>query len=381
MAVRRRHRSGAAAHPGRPRVHLSRRARAGGAWRPASPIAISDLELASRLSFFLWSSIPDDAADRPRRARPAARARPCSSSRCGACWRIRSPTRWSATSPASGSSVRSLTTNEPVVNLFPDFDDNLRDAYQREIELFFGSVVQEDRSVLDLLDADYTFVNERLAKHYGIPNVYGPQFRRVTLPAVARHAPRPARQGRAADGDVERGAHVAGDARQVVPADVPRRRAAAIRRRTCRRSWSGSSDTAGNAKTPTMRQLLEAHRGNPTCASCHQHLRAGGPRARELRRRRRVAHARRGTADRRQRACSPTARRSTASSSLRKSLRAVLRSVRASVAEKLLTYALGRGVEYQDMPLVRTIVRDAAAEQLPVLVAGDGHRQERHRSR
>jgi hypothetical protein len=78
-------------------------------------------------------------------------------------------------------SVRSMTTSEPVVNLFPDFDDNLRNAFRAEIELFFDSIVHEDRSVLDLLDADYTFVNERLAKHYGIENIYGPQFRRVTL--------------------------------------------------------------------------------------------------------------------------------------------------------------------------------------------------------
>src|SRR5207247_10667064 len=76
-------------------------------------------------------------------------------------------------------SVRSLRTSEPVVNLFPDFDDNLRNAFQRETELFFGSIVHEDRSVLDLLNADYTFVNERLAKHYGIPYIYGPKFRRV----------------------------------------------------------------------------------------------------------------------------------------------------------------------------------------------------------
>src|SRR4029078_638463 len=80
-------------------------------------------------------------------------------------------------------SVRSLKASEPVVNMFPDFDDNLRNAFQRAIKLFFGSMVREDRSILDLLDADYTFVNERLAKHYGIPNFYGPQFRRVTLGA------------------------------------------------------------------------------------------------------------------------------------------------------------------------------------------------------
>ena len=158
--------------------------------------------------------------------------------------------------------VRALQASEPVVNLFPDFDDNLRDAFQREIELFFASIVHEDRSVLDLLTADYTFVNERLAKHYGIPNIYGPQFRRVTLPAGARHAPRPARQGRAADGDVGRGAHVAGDARQVVPADVPRRqpagsaagragdqersrrtRPATPRRRRCGRRWKRTAPT------------------------------------------------------------------------------------------------------------------------------------------
>ena len=77
--------------------------------------------------------------------------------------------------------MRALKTSEPVVNLFPDFDDNLRNAFQREIELFFDSIVHEDRSVLDLLTADYTFVNERLAKHYGIPNIYGSRFRRVTL--------------------------------------------------------------------------------------------------------------------------------------------------------------------------------------------------------
>src|SRR5262249_59509677 len=82
-----------------------------------------------------------------------------------------------------GLNSRGLKTAEPVVNIFPDFDDNLRAAFQREAELFFDSIVHEDHSVLDLLTANYTFVNERLAKHYGIPNVYGPQFRRVTIPA------------------------------------------------------------------------------------------------------------------------------------------------------------------------------------------------------
>ncbi len=87
-----------------------------------------------------------------------------------------------------------LQAVEPVVNLFPDFDDNLRDAFRHETELFFDSIIREDRSVLDLLTADYTFVNERLAKHYGIPNIYGSQFRRVTCGPDTGHAPRPARE-------------------------------------------------------------------------------------------------------------------------------------------------------------------------------------------
>jgi hypothetical protein len=106
--------------------------------------------------------------------------------------------------------------------MFPDYDDNLRAAYQREVELFFGSVVQEDRSVLDLLDGNYTFVNERLAKHYGIPNIYGPQFRRVHAAGAARSSSRPDRQGRAADGELGRGADIPGQTRQVVPGYVPR---------------------------------------------------------------------------------------------------------------------------------------------------------------
>ena len=136
--------------------------------------------LASRLSFFLWSSGPDDQlidlAAQGKLKDPAT---------------LEKQVRRMMADPKSDAlvrnftgqwlSVRSLKASEPVVNLFPDFDDNLRAAYQREVELFFGSIVQEDRSVLDLLDANYTFVNERLAKQYGIPNIYGSQFRRVQL--------------------------------------------------------------------------------------------------------------------------------------------------------------------------------------------------------
>ena len=267
--LRRRHRGGAAAHPRRSGIHLSRRARAGRTLAAGKSYRISDLALASRLSFFLWSSIPDDElidlAAQGRLQEPAVLEQQVRRM-------LADPRVDALVANFTGQwlNVRSLKTSEPVVNLFPDFDDNLRSAFQREIELFFDSIVHEDRSVLDLLTADYTFVNERLAKHYGIPNVYGPQFRRVTLPAGARHAARPARQGRAADGDVGGGAHVAGDARQVVPADVPRRRAAASRRRTCRRSRSARGQRPATRRRRRCGRRWKRIARNPTCATCHR---------------------------------------------------------------------------------------------------------------
>src|SRR6185295_13508649 len=141
---------------------------------------VSDLALASRLSFFLWSSIPDDElinlAAQGRLKDPVVFEKQVRRM-------LADPKSEALITNFTGQwlNVRSMKASEPVVNVFPDFDDNLRNAFQREIELFFGSIVREDRSILDLIDADYTFVNERLAKHYGIPNLYGPQFRRVTL--------------------------------------------------------------------------------------------------------------------------------------------------------------------------------------------------------
>ena len=181
--LRRRHRSGAAAHPGGSGIRVPRRDGSLPAWPPARAIASAIWRWPRGLSFFLWSSIPDDElidlAAQGKLKDPAVLEQQVRRH----ARRIRASAALIDNFTGQWLSVRSLKTSEPVVNLFPDFDDNLRTAFQREIELFFGSIVREDRSVLDLLDADYTFVNERLAKHYGIPNVYGPQFRRVTLPA------------------------------------------------------------------------------------------------------------------------------------------------------------------------------------------------------
>ncbi len=274
-------------------------------------------------------------------------------------------------------SVRSLKTSEPVVNLFPDFDDNLRNAFQRETELFFDSIVHEDRSVLDLLTADYTFVNERLAKHYGIPNIYGPQFRRVTLRSGARHAPRPAGQGRAADGDVEAGPHLA------------RRRAASG---SCRRS----SASAPPDPPPNVPAIKEKPPDIDRQREGADHARRRWKRITPIRPARRATRSssrwdsRSKTSTRsapgapRMRACPIDATgvlvdgtKVDGVASLRDSLVRYSDQFVRVVTEKLLTYALGRGVEYQDMPMVRSIVRDSAAEQVPVLFARAGHREER----
>ena len=148
---------------------------------PGAPYRISDLELASRLSFFLWSSIPDDEllalAERGQLGKPAV---------------LEQQVRRMLASPQAVAFVTQLRRpvalppqprrRVPVQSVFPDFDDALRQAFRRETELFFDSIVREDRSALDLLRADYTFLNERLAQHYGMPNIKGSHFRRVTLP-------------------------------------------------------------------------------------------------------------------------------------------------------------------------------------------------------
>jgi Protein of unknown function (DUF1588)/Protein of unknown function (DUF1592)/Protein of unknown function (DUF1585) len=254
--------------------------------------------------------------------------------------------------------VRSLKTSEPVVNLFPDFDDNLRAAYQHEVELFFGSIVQEDRSILDLLTANYTFVNERLAKQYGLPNIYGSQFREVTLPPeldmrrglLGKGALLTETSNAARTSPVTRGKWFLqtflGVSPPAPPPNVPALKEQPV-------------DSTGNAKPPTMRQTMEAHRTNPVCASCHKIFEPIGLA---------LENFDAVGAWRIQDGDSPIdasgvlvdGSKVDGVASLRDAL--VRRSdqfVRV-VTEKMLTYALGRGVEYQDMPLVRSIVRDSA---------------------
>jgi mono/diheme cytochrome c family protein len=324
---------------------------------PGKSYRISDLALASRLSFFLWSSVPDDqlidVAEQGKLKDPAV---------------LEQQVRRMLADPKSDAlitnftgqwlGVRSLKTSEPVVNLFPDFDDNLRSAFQHEIELFFGSIVHEDRSLLDLLTADYTFVNERLAKHYGIPNIYGPQFRLVTLPPeldmrrglLGKGALLTQTSNAARTSPVTRGKWFLTTFLGVSPPDPPPN-VPAIKDQPV--------DSTGNAKVPTMRQTMEAHRANPVCASCHKIFEPIGLGLENFDA---VGAWRTQDGDNPIDASGVLVDGSKVDgvASLRDSL--VRRSdqfVRV-VTEKLLTYALGRGVEYQDMPLVRSIVRDSA---------------------
>jgi hypothetical protein len=324
---------------------------------PGRSYRIGDLALASRLSFFLWSSIPDDelidVAAQGRLREPAVLER-----------QVRRMLKDRRADALIGNftgqwlGVRSLRTAEPVVNLFPDFDDNLRLAFQREIELFFGSIVREDRSVLDLLSASDTFVNERLAKHYGIPNIYGPQFRRVTLPSaldsrrglLGKGALMTVTSAAARTSPVTRGKWYLQTFLGVTPPDPPPNVPALEEK---------ALDTTGNLKTPTMRQTLEAHRRNPVCASCHQIFEPMGLALENF-----DAVGAWRTLDEGQpidaTATLPDGTRVDGVSSLRASLVAHGDQFVRVITEKLLTYALGRGVEYQDMPTVRSVVRGAA---------------------
>src|SRR5580698_8433170 len=321
---------------------------------------VSDLALASRLSFFLWSSVPDDelidVAAQGKLRDPAILEKQVRRM-------LADPKSEALITNFTGQwlGVRSLKTSEPVVNLFPDFDDNLRAAYQNEIQLFFGSIVREDRSILDLLTGNYTFVNERLAKQYGIPNIYGSQFRQVTLPAeldmrrglLGKGALLTETSNAARTSPVARGKWFLQTFLGVSPPDAPPN-VPVLKERPV--------DSTGNAKAPTMRETMEAHHTNPVCASCHKIFEPIGLALENFDA---VGTWRTQDGD------SPIdasgvlvdGSKLDGVASLRDSL--VRRSdqfVRV-VTEKMLTYALGRGVEYQDMPVERSIVRDSAGSK------------------
>ena len=326
---------------------------------PGDVHPVSDLELASRLSFFLWSSGPDDAlldlAEQGRLREPAVLE--------GQVRRMLADPRSAAlASNFAGQwlTLRGLESQVPVVERFPDFDDNLRQALRRETELFFASIVAEDRSVLDLLTADYTFVNERLARHYGIPNVYGSRFRRVALGDA--HAARRGLLGKGGiltvssqpgrTSPVQRGKWVLQNLLGVQPPDPPP---------DVPDLPPPADDPAGNTREPSMRAKMEQHRGNPACAACHRLMDPIGFALENFDAIGRWRTDELGT---------PIdasdvlydGRAVDGPAGLRAFLLRYADQFVRTVTEKLLTYALGRGVEHHDMPAVRAIVHAAAAD-------------------
>ena len=335
--VRDRHRVRAARHPGEPEVRVPRRARSGEPAARARSIASATSSWRRGCRSSSGAAFPTtsccELASQGRLKDPAV---------------LEQQVRRMLADPKSQALVdnfagqwlhlRNLQSTAPDQNEFPDFDDNLRQAFQRETELFFDSIIREDRSVLDLLTADYTFVNERLARHYGIPNVYGSQFRRVTVTDDARRgcsARAASCSSRRTPTARRRWCAASGFSRTC---SARRRRR---RRRTCRRS---------KTRTARRRPQIDARAagGAPRQPGVRELPQADGSarvRARELRRRRRVAD--RTTAARRStpRGSWPTARRSTASSTLRQALLKRPEVFVGTLTEKLLTYALGRGLE------------------------------------
>jgi len=320
---------------------------------PNSAYRISDVELASRLSFFLWSSLPDDElldlACRGQLANPkvleAQTRRMLADNRCSSLV-SNFARQWLY--------LRNLESSKPNARLFPDFDDNLRQAFRRETELFFESVIREDRSAVDLLKANYTYLNERLAKHYGIPHVYGSRFRRVPLGAESR------RGGLLRHGSILTVTSFATRTSPVtrgkwilenilgMPPPPPPDNVPALKENTVAANLSG-------------RERLAAHRANPACASCHDLI---DPIGFSLENYDAVARWREVEEDKPVDASGrlPDGNQFTGVSGLEQGLLNRPDLFIGTMCEKLLTYALGRGVEHFDAPAVREIVRTAAAD-------------------
>jgi cytochrome c5 len=317
-----------------------------------SAYRVSDYDLASRLSFFLWSSIPDDEllnlAGSGKLKSPAVIDAQVK--------RMLADPRAKAMVDnffAQWLSLRAVRGASPDPNLFPDFDENLRDAFEQETKMFIESQLHDDRSVLDLLSANYTFLNERLARHYGIPGVYGSRFRRVELSD-------PRRGGLLGQGSI------------LMVTSYGNRTSPVLRAKWVLDNLLGTPppsppanvppfppETGENGEPRSVRERLSTHRKNPVCASCHAPM---DPLGFALENFDAVGHWR--TID----ANAPVdasgvlvdGTKFDGPAELRQALLARREQVVRTVTEKMLTYALGRGLEYYDAPVVRQIVRDAA---------------------
>jgi hypothetical protein len=320
---------------------------------PGLAYRIPDIPLASRLSFFLWSSIPDDElldlAERSELSKPEVLERQ-------ALRMLADPRSRSLATNFAGQwlHLRNLESITPDLRQFPDFDDNLRQAFRRETEILFEEVSREDRSVLDLLKSDHTFLNERLAKHYGIPHVYGSHFRRVALDKDSMRGGL-LRQGSVLTvtsyatrtSPVIRGKwileNILGTPTPPPPANVP-----ALKDNTI-------------SSTLSVRERLAEHRANVACAGCHDRMDPVGFSLENF-----DAVGRWRTFEEGRPVDTtgglPDGSRFEGVTGLERALLKRPELFVGTLTEKLLTYALGRGVETYDAPAIRKIVRDARAK-------------------
>ena len=320
-----------------------------GAW---TAYRITDLELASRLSFFLWSSIPDDqlldVAEHGQLKTPNVLERQVrrmlADSRAD---------RLVSNFAGQWLYLRNMRTHAPDPTAFPEFDDNLRDAFQRETELFITGQFREDRSILDLLTANYSFLNERLARHYGVAGVYGSQFRRVTF-------------------NDERRGGLLGQGSILTVTSYPTRTSPVTRGKWLLENILGTpppppppnvpslKDKDESGKPASVRERMEAHRSDPMCASCHARMDPLGFALENFDGIGRWRTTDEGETTIDSSGALPDGSAFQGPAGLRQALVNHRGQFITAVTEKLLTYALGRGLDYHDAPAVRKITTEAA---------------------
>jgi hypothetical protein len=320
-----------------------------------TPYRINDMDLASRLSFFLWSSIPDDELVRLAEKKNLHRSDVLKQQ----VHRMLADPRSSALVDNFAGQwlhIRNVAGHQPSPEVLFHYDDNLRKALERETKMLFESIIRENRSVVDLLDADYTFLNERLARHYGIPGVAGERFRRVPLPADSP------RRGLIGHGSI------------LMATSYPNRTSPVIRGKWILENIFGApppppppnvpelKDERDPRRVLPMREQLAAHRANPVCAGCHAQMDQLGFALENFDG---IGEWRDMYASGAQVDASaelPDGTKFNGPAELRQLLVKHSDEFLTTMTEKLLTYALGRGLEAADAPAVRKIKRDAARD-------------------
>jgi hypothetical protein len=321
--------------------------------KPGTYHRVTDLELASRLSFFLWRSVPDDelldAAANRRLREPAGLAQ-----QVRRMLNDRRSDRWMEDFVGQWLTIRNIQAHDPDPQLFPEFDDNLREAMYRETVLLFEDQVRADRDVRDLVRADYTFLNQRLAEHYGVPMVYGSHFRRVSVAD-------PMRRG------------ILGHASVLTVSSYAHRTSVVLRGKWVLENLLGAPPPApppnvpplkendAKSKPSSLRERMEQHRRSPVCSSCHQRMDPMGFALENF-----DAVGKWRTAD----SGAPINADSVLSDGTKLNGPAGIRELLLSseefertLTEKLMTYGLGRGVEYYDRPSLRKAVREVESQR------------------